>query len=118
MSKATAQHAAPCQGCQQHLLLKCTKCAGPCGNQGANNSECVDRQWSNACCTSGYYCARAQQWSWSCQRIQEQSQSLAGTVVDYAQCGGLGGCTALQCADAPWVNTTCRPGFACVEWDK
>ena len=99
-------------------LQQCGGRGGVCANQGANSSQCRDAQWDNACCTSGYYCQRKQQWAWTCERSEvDTNLTLAGQVSDYMQCGGLGNCAQSLCADAVWTNYSCYTGFACLRWD-
>ncbi|KAA6425046.1 MAG: hypothetical protein FRX49_05220 [Trebouxia sp. A1-2] len=99
-------------------LQQCGGRGGVCANQGANSSQCKDAEWDNACCTSGYYCKRSQQWSWTCQRTEANTtQTVGGVVADYHQCGGLGNCAESLCADAEWAGYSCYSGFACLRWD-
>lgn len=99
-------------------LQQCGGRGGVCANQGANSSQCRDAQWDNACCTSGYYCQRKQQWSWTCQRSGiDTNVTLGGQVADYKQCGGLGGCVESLCADSIWAGYSCYTGFTCLRWD-
>ncbi|KAL0033434.1 hypothetical protein WJX77_009283 [Trebouxia sp. C0004] len=99
-------------------LQQCGGRGGVCANQGANSSQCKDAEWDNACCTSGYYCKRSQQWSWTCQRTEANTtQTVGGVVADYHQCGGLGNCAESLCADAEWAEYSCYSGFACLRWD-
>ena len=99
-------------------LQQCGGRGGVCANQGANSSQCRDAQWDNACCTSGYYCQRKQQWAWTCERSESGTNvTLGGQVADYMQCGGLGNCAQSLCADAVWTNYSCYTGFTCLRWD-
>ena len=102
-------------------LQQCGGRGGVCANQATNGTQCADAQWGNACCTSGYYCQRQQQWSWTCQRSEvpgaDTTVSSGGTVADYKQCGGLGNCVESLCADAQWENYSCYDGFTCLRWD-
>ena len=99
-------------------LQQCGGRGGVCANQGADYSQCKDAQWDNACCTSGYYCQRRQQWAWTCQRSGVGTNvTLGGQVADYKQCGGLGGCVESLCADDVWAGYSCYSGFTCLRWD-
>jgi hypothetical protein len=46
-----------------------------CGGSGGNNA--VD---AGACCTSGYYCARVNQWHWQCEA--NNAPVVNGTVIN------------------------------------
>ena len=99
-------------------LQQCGGRGGVCANQGPNSTQCRDAQWDNACCSSGYYCQRKQQWSWTCERSEVGTNlTLGGQVADYMQCGGLGNCAQSLCADAAWTNYSCYIGFTCLRWD-
>ncbi|KAL0051375.1 hypothetical protein WJX82_006401 [Trebouxia sp. C0006] len=99
-------------------LQQCGGRGGVCSNQAANSSQCKDAEWDNACCTSGYYCKRSQQWSWTCQRTETNTtQTVGGVVADYHQCGGLGNCAESLCADTEWAGYSCYSGFTCLRWD-
>ncbi|KAL3142617.1 hypothetical protein ABBQ38_002930 [Trebouxia sp. C0009 RCD-2024] len=99
-------------------LQQCGGRGGVCANQGADSSQCRDAQWDNACCSSGFYCQRQQQWSWTCERTEVGTNvSVGGQVADYRQCGGLGYCAQSLCADAKWTNYSCYTGFTCLRWD-
>lgn len=99
-------------------LQQCGGRGGVCANQGTDSSQCRDAQWDNACCSSGFYCQRKQQWSWTCERSDVGTNvTVGGQVADYRQCGGLGNCAQSLCADAKWTDYSCYTGFTCLRWD-